>query len=194
MGIKKQTYSERERDLIRSKDPRPEFTSENIYERRYDIRMVKLFQLGAGAVYDREIYGTIAVEKFDYFAGATFRLGLNSPIIFRAGPEFFTSTVENDASQNNSQYRTNLSLNYQFDNFLFSIPFRHDIAIEGPNNFENWKVGFEINYDLLEKLGLLSLTAGYYYQDFFELNKHLNLFRHIPEYGVLRCLLFPELK
>ena len=173
---KKKIYSEKEKDLLKYSDPRPEFNSENIYQRRYDIRVVNLFQVGAGAVYDREIYGNIAVEKFDYFAGATFRLGLNSPIIFRAGPEIFTSTVEKDPSQDNSQFRTNLSLNYQVDNFLFSTPFRHDISIEGPDDFENWRLGFEINYNLLEKWGLISLTAGYYYQDFYELNKQLSLF------------------
>lgn len=153
---------------------RPISAIENIFERQFDMRKTDLF---GGIIYDNEKYGNTNVTKFDYFIGTSIPVGVLDVVI---QPNIFTSKAEGDKSQDNSQYRTNISTYYQINNnLLFIIPFRNDVAIGGPNDFENWKIGLELRYsDISNKKSHINFFTSlrYDYQSFFHLNKKLNLY------------------
>jgi hypothetical protein len=153
---------------------RPISAIENIFERRFDMRGIYFF---GGIVYDKEEFGNTDVIKNDYFIGTTFPLGQFDIAI---QPNIFTSEVEGDESQDNSQYRTDMTMYYQISEvLLLSIPFRHDVAIEGPDDFENYKLGIELSYSLTSKKHSnvkLFTSLRYDHQRFFNLGKDLDLF------------------
>ena len=52
---------------------------------------------------------------------------------------------------------------------LITFPFRHDIAVDGSDDFENWKVGAELSYEKKSKKnsrGNWSLAVRYDHQSF----------------------------
>jgi len=96
-------------------------------------------------------------------------------------PTIFTYKVEKDSSQDNAQFRTDLLLYYQLPDkdLLFTFPLRYDKAIDGPDDYENWKVGAQLTKqwggsNIIKPE--LFLTFRYDYQRFFNLDKSLNLF------------------
>lgn len=153
---------------------RPISAIENIFERRFDMRGIKFF---GGLVYDKEEFGDTDVIKNDYFVGTTFPVW---QLDITIQPNIFTSKVEGDESQDNSQYRTDVTTYYQInDDLLLSIPFRHDVAIEGPDDFENWKLGIELSCSVTSKKHpsvKLFTFLRYDHQRFFNLGKDLDLF------------------
>lgn len=157
---------------------------ERAYEQRFEPRGLDLF---GGIAIDKERFDSIDVKKRDYFAGAAFK---GIPFIKENAfdviiqPTIFTYKVAGDESQDNSQYRTNVTLLYRIKDeekaergFLhLVIPFRHDIAIDGPNDFENFKVGTGLNTKFLIRKTTFLASISYDYQRFYRLNKNLNLF------------------
>ena len=121
-------------------------------------------------------------------------------------PTVFTADVSDGNNEHNAQYRTNVSLvwtlldedrgGFEDQNaggkprprpldpldvafVKLALPFRHDVAIEGTNSFENFRVGVALDAKLTSYwLGGTTFLAsvGYDYQDFYEINKELNLF------------------
>lgn len=165
---------------------------EVVYGKRFEIRGIDLF---GGVVYDKERFGHVNVEKNDFFIGASIK-GLGAFDV-TARSTVLTSEVEGDKSQDNSQYRTNLTLLYRIIDeekgpgipkkvlgihpaFLhLVIPLRHDIAIDGPKDFENFRVDIELDAKFFstEFRGTTFLvSARYGYQRFYRLNNDLNLF------------------
>lgn len=174
----------------------------DVYEQRFETRGIDLF---AGVVHDVESFGSVDVEKNDYFVGTAFR-GL-APFKDREdrGPAFditlqptiFTSEVDGDESQDNSQYRTNLTMLCRLiDEELYPgyppnvgmlyfpfvhlvVPVRHDVAIDGTDDFENFRVGVNVASKIFVT-GWRDVTflvsAGYDYQRFYHLDEDLSLF------------------
>jgi len=151
--------------------------------------------LFAGLLYDRDSFGDVDIEKWDYFVGYSIRgFGSDDAFDVTIQPTVFTSSVDNDSSQDNAQYRTNFSFVWRIrDEEKFTghdvcstsklcmafmhltIPVRHDVAIDGPDSFENFSVGAELStkaYVLTDSGGpSFLLSARYDYQDFYEINK-----------------------
>ena len=174
---------------------RPVLDIKDPYVKRFETRGLELF---GGVVYDKERFGNVDVKKNNFFVGASlkgFKLANNlNPFDFTVQPTVFTSEVEGDSSQDNSQYRTNLTLLYRFIDeeqeskklmgmdlaFLhLTIPFKHDVAIDGLDDFENFRIGFELTGKFFVKKfrGTTCLASLYYdFERFYELDKNLNLF------------------
>ena len=168
------------------------FASGAAYRNRFSTRGIHLF---AGIANDRERFGSVALVKQDYFAGVSLK-GLGAYEL-TVQPTVFTSKIAGDVNgRKNSQYRTNLSLLWRIKDeedepglpeklrpltpaFVHLVlPFRHDVAIHGPNKFENYSAGVVI-YAKLFTTGARRTTfltsAGYNFQRFPKLNKNLNL-------------------
>lgn len=169
-----------------------------------------------GFLFDRDSFGDVNINKWDYFAGLSFRgvgfgpkqddgsrqtlwFNTNNAFDVTVQPTLLTSSVSNDASQDNSQYRTNVvllwrildeenvpGLRYQIFDDLYpafvhlALPLRHDIAVDGPDEYENYAVGlglsakFFVNGPLYGPSYLAS--AGYMYQDYYNIDKNLHEF------------------
>jgi hypothetical protein len=177
---------------------RPITFLQRVYAERFATRGIDIF---SGVVFDKERYGDVDVKRNDFFVGTSFKgLGKFDVTI---QPTIFTSEVEGDKSQDNSQYRTNINLLYRildeereqgmpkekvmgvylaFLNLV--IPVRHDIAIDGPKKFENYKVGIELDTKFFTKAlhktkffgTTLLASLRYDYQRFYRVNRNLNLF------------------
>lgn len=162
------------------------------YRQRFETRGVHLF---AGAVDDRESFGSIKLIKNDYFAGVSLK-GLGAYEV-TVQPTIFTSTVAGDLSpRKNAQYRTNLNLLWRIKdeeeepglpeearalNTAFihlSVPLKHDVAIRGPEDFENFNVGLALHAKFFRtgsRRTTFLASCGYNFQRFYRLNKNLNL-------------------
>ena len=61
----------------------------------------------------------------------------------------------------------------------FVIPYKHDLAIQGPSDFENFSLGAQL-YAKLFATPLLGtgflLSAGYTYERFYNLDKDVHLY------------------
>jgi hypothetical protein len=166
--------------------PQPSWTLEGLVSERYDPRGKVIY---GGIVYDKETFGNVDVVRQDYYLGASLAEWLLSiknikkfDLVIQ--PNFFTSKVENDSSQDNSQFRAGLSLYYEHNkNLLFTFPLRYDKAINGPDDYENWRIGAQLtknwgnaNDNNSNIKPELFLTLRYDFQRFFNLDKDLNLF------------------
>jgi hypothetical protein len=171
------TYGKQDITEGLKREARPTSTIETIFERRFDARALKFF---GGVVLDIETFGGVDVKKSDYFVGTSLCTWMGTekcpiaPFDITIGPDVFTSEVKRDPSQDNAQYRTNVTIFYQINHaFLLSIPFRHDVAIEGPDDFESWKTGVEVRY----QTGTRFFTSlRYDHQRFLNVDKDLDLF------------------
>lgn len=168
-------------------EARPIKAVETLFEKRFDTRGLKFF---AGTVSDVETYGDVDVKRNEYFMGTSLsawmdvgrRAGL--PVDVTLEPDVFTSRVTGDPSQDNSQFRTNLTIYYQpSEPFVLMLPVRYDVATSGPHDFENWKAGVEVQYsnpvgNTCEKKSNTQLYASirYDHQRFFNLDRNLDLF------------------
>jgi hypothetical protein len=162
---------------------------------RYSTRGLKLF---AGFAIDQEKFDSANVNKNDYFIGASLK-GLHffnklNRFDLTLQPTLFSSEVDNDSSQDNQQYRTNLTILYRLVDeerapldvgelsvsFLhFTIPFRHDRKIEGPDDFENYRFDLQLHGKFfLKKLRGTSFftSASYGRQNFYKLDKSIDLY------------------
>ena len=162
---------------------------------RFQNRGLELF---AGTVIDKDRFGTVVAKKEDYFVGATlsgFTIPwlphwLGNPFDLTVQPTIFRGSVDSDQTQDNSQYRTNINLLYRiFDQeknwkqwflgeiaFLHVIiPFSHDIALEGPEDFENFKIGVQLSGkffgDSTPSTAVFA-SVRYDFQRFYELDKN----------------------
>jgi len=161
-----------------SDDFRSMFSVDGILERRLDPRGLHLY---GGYVKDIESYSDVDVTKEDYFFGTSFGFG---KFHLAVQPTFFIYEVDNDSSQNNSQFRMNLNLYHQTTKKIsFTFPLRCDIAVEGPDDFENWKIGTEMRYytkpDNDSNKGhqaiIWSISLRYDRQSFYNLDENLDL-------------------
>lgn len=176
------TYGQQKKEDLTvglEKDVLPDSAIENLFERRFDTRGLRFF---GGVVLDIETFGEVDVKKNDYFVGTSLSAWIDVtkwPEPFNnfdvsIEPGVFTSKVGGDPSQDNAQYRTNVTMYYQISTpLVLLIPLRHDIAIEGPDDFENWKAGIELRYTMGK---CIFASLRYDYQRFFHLDKDLNLF------------------
>lgn len=154
-----------------------------------------------GVAQDTEVFGTRLAVKRDFYLGTTLK-GLRG-FDFNLQPTLLTHGVENgegvgDASQSNAQYRTSVSvlkrlvdedvtpgmpasfLGLRPASLNLTVPLRHDLAVEGPDDFENLRGGLEL-WGKAIATGLRGTsflaTLGYEYEWFYRLDKGLNLFR-----------------
>lgn len=167
------------------------------FESRFASRGLNLF---GGFLFDRDSFGDVNIDKWDYFAGISLRgFGFDDAFDLTVQPTLLTSSVDNDKNQDNAQYRTNVTflyrildeervegfrnriLNNLYPAFLhLSIPFRHDVAFEGPDSYENWTIGADLSTKLFissENFGPTFLAStGYKFQHFYKIDKDLNQF------------------
>jgi len=177
------SYGKQDQDKVVSLENkiRPTSAVENIFERRFDRRGLRFF---SGLVFDIETFGDVNVKKNDYFIGTSLCAWINdkncliAPFDISIESDIFTSEIDEDSFQDNAQYRTNLTVYYQINKpFTLLIPVKYDIAIDGPDDFENWKVGIELRYSNVKWLNArYYVSIRYDYQSFFHLNRNLNLF------------------
>lgn len=144
--------------------------------------------------HDHETFGLVHVIRNDYFGGASLR-GFKG-FDFTVQPTVFTSEVGNDITQKNSQLRTNANVLFrildeerqpkdpndvQSGNPAFLhliIPFSRDVALTGPNSFENYKIGVGLNVKLFSSGNhrtTFLASVRYDYQSFHRLRKGVNL-------------------
>lgn len=156
------------------------FSIDGILERRFDPRGLHLY---GGYVRDTETFDGTGIIREDFFTGMTFEY---SELTVAVQPTFFTYKVENDPSRDNSQLRTNVNLIYQIaNNTVITFPLRYDVAVDGPEDYDNWKVGTEIQYVNVtyrdsNKTGLINswyVSLRYDHQSFFKLDKNTDLLR-----------------
>jgi hypothetical protein len=164
---------------------------QRVYRSRFETRGIDIF---GGAIHDKETFGVVDVIKNDYFFGAS--LKALKAFDFTVQPTLFTSEVENDTTQKNSQFRTNVFAllrildeerqSKDLDNiqsgspaFLhLVIPFSRDVALTGPNSFENYKLGVGLNAKFFRSGNHRTtfLASGRYdYQSFHKLRKGVHL-------------------
>lgn len=165
--------------VLRSPDPRPAASIENIFARRFDPRGRKLY---GGFVYDVETFGDTDVTRKDFFIGTALPWDAkNTPLQVAVQGTIFTYDVDTDSTQNNSQYRTNITAFYQpSKDWELVVPFRHDLALDGPNDFENWRLGIGARRGW--RIGdanhrRLDLSAECAVQNFYKIDKVLSIFR-----------------
>lgn len=122
--------------------------------------------LSGGAVRDTERFGDTEIVRQNFFGSVTWRGRrlVDNWHVFDLGiqPALFTSEVMDDRDQNNAQYRTSFNLLYKAidedtakwprPGFVglnptllhVVVPVRHDLAVTGPDHFENWAVGLRL--------------------------------------------------
>jgi hypothetical protein len=165
---------------------------QRVYRSRFETRGIDLF---GGALHDNEAFGAVHVIRNDYFVGAS--LNGFKGFDLTAQPTIFTSAVENDVSQKNSQLRTNVSALFRIideerrprdsNNVLSGNPaFFHlvillsrDVALTGPHSFDNYKIGLGLNtkvYRSGNRRTTYLTSVRYDYQDFHKLNRGVHLF------------------
>ena len=154
---------------------------------KYDF--LKDIDVSGGICIDRELWASTEVKKHDYFISATFRNVKRKPIDIIIQPSVFTYKVDDDDSRKNAQYRTRITYRYKFKEVqqglsreftYLDIPVSHDIAIDGMDDFENFKVGIRLTSKILigDKLAgsPILFSIGYDYQRFYKLHKDLHMF------------------
>ena len=164
----------------------------------FDNSGLRLF---GGIARDVERFGDVDVEKHDFFLGASaIRFKLlpfsEQPYAdFTIQSNLFTSEAQNDGSQHNTHYRTDVTFQYRIRDedsgkpdelqpvelgFLnLVVPFRHDIALDGPDDFENVRIGVGLNSKIIaHALGGTTFLASarYDFQRFYNLDEDLHLF------------------
>jgi len=174
----------------------------SVYEQRFTTRGIDFF---GGIALDKERYGTVDVHKKNFYLGTAFKglpglpkIGKEQSCEIRVQPTIFTAQVDGDSSQTNAQYRTNVLFIYRLldeEKHLFEIPkgsglylafahlvfpFRHDVAIDGPDYFANFRMGAGLDIKFFlnsNKRTSFLASAGYDFQRFYNLNKEMSLFK-----------------
>jgi len=164
---------------------------QNVYNERFETRGWDVF---GGFLRDTESFPPALVTRNDYFVGTALKGVWRFD--FTLQPTWFTSSVSNDASQRNAQYRTSFTTLFRIVDeergdgipmtkaglhlaFLhLVVPFRQDSAFRGPTSFENSKVGVELDskFFTYSRWSTFLLSARYDHQDFNQLGKNKNMF------------------
>ncbi|MCP4041887.1 MAG: hypothetical protein GY731_08000 [Gammaproteobacteria bacterium] len=159
-------------------------------------------EITGGIVRDENSYSEALVSEHEVYLGVSVRRlklfeKLNTfDITLR--PTVYKSEVDSDPSQDNAQYRTNLTLLYRIRDeqridkvpsgglgvypayVHLEVPFRHDVAIDGPDDFENFRIGVMLKGEFFiagRALGpAITASLGYEFQRFYKLDKDLHLF------------------
>lgn len=163
-----------------------------VYAERFRLRGLHLY---SGAVFDKERFGNVAINKTDFFIGSSLK-GLGR-IDLTLQPTLFRARVTGDNTQSSSQYRTNFNLLYRIldeerepgipgkklgVHWAFVhlvVPFKHDVALTGLKQFENFNVGVQTYAKFFtagESRTTFLTSFRYSYQRFYRLNKNQNLF------------------
>jgi hypothetical protein len=173
------------RPLLHVQDPK---------DARFDTRGLDLY---AGAVHDEETFGTAVVEKRNQFVGASLKgftpfRDLN-PFDLTIQPSRLQASVSGDPTRDNAQFRVDVVGLYRLVDeeakprelggvklsFLhLVVPLRHDRATEGPDTYENFKLGVALNAKVYsESLRGTTFLASlrYDFQRFYHLDRNLNL-------------------
>ena len=156
--------------------------------RRFRLPGMDVF---GGMMHDRDRFGAVHVNATDWFVGATLKELGRLDVTLQ--PTLLTAEVEDDSSQDQAQYRTALTLLYRlldeeeepgiprpvaglhpaFVHLL--VPVKHDVAIDGPADFDNVAVGFEVigkGFSGVTTLGpTVWLSVGYRYARFYHLDE-----------------------
>jgi hypothetical protein len=171
---------------------RPLSFLEAVYGKRFETRGLHLF---GGVVFDKERFGTVDIKKRDFFVGSSVR-GLGR-VDLTLQPTIFRARVTGDASQSNTQYRTNFNVLYRIldeesepgipqkklgVHWAFVhlvVPFKHDVAIKGLKEFENFDAGIHLDTKFFlagRRRTTFLASFRYNHQRFYRLNRDLNLF------------------
>src|SRR5258708_8465382 len=133
----------------------------SVYDKRFETRG---WDFAAGILTDTEAFPPATVKRRDYFVGTSLKGVWRFD--FTLQPTWYTSTVDTDLSQKNSQYRTyaaalfrivdeernggvpetHSGLHVAFVHLV--VPFRQDVALTGDGAFENSKRGVELDVKL----------------------------------------------
>jgi hypothetical protein len=169
-----------------------------VFGEDYPMRGIRLY---AAAASDRQQFDQSFVTDRDYRVGMTLtRIGdyEKHPVDVTIEPTLYTTTVNNDPTQNNAEYRTAVNVLYRlwdeerdirisdgganiYPSYVhLNFPLRQDIVLTGPNNYENFRLGARLTgrFFLANKEVGPAFTAsiGYDFQRFYHLNKNLQLF------------------
>jgi hypothetical protein len=168
------------------------FSLDSVYRNRFGTRGLHMF---AGALNDEERFGVAQVVKNDYFAGASLKGLSNYEITVQ--PTVFTSRVAGVSNRlQNSQYRTDVIFLWRIKDeekqpglpervrwlnpaFIhLTVPFKHDIAIQGLDNFENYRLGIGLDmkfFRIGSHRSTFLASARYSYQRYYKLDRNINL-------------------
>jgi hypothetical protein len=169
------------------------------YAKRFETRGIDMF---FGVLHDLENFngteGNVPIQRRDYFVGISAKgIGPSGRFDATIQPTWFNSNVLTDATQFNSQYRTAANLLYRIVDeertpgvpggkwlgthlaFLnLVIPFKHDIATNGLDAFENYRIGVSLTAKWFST-GLHGVSflgsIGWDFQRFYRLDKNQNL-------------------
>ena|SRR5882762_6656825 len=163
-----------------------------VYDKRFETRGWDIF---SGFLTDTESFPPAIVKRRDYFVGTSLKGVWRFDFTFQ--PTWFTSGVSTDASQRNTQYRTDIVTLFRIVDeerregiprtrsgfhlaFLhLAIPYKRDTAVAGPAAFQNSKIGAELDskFFTYARWATLLLSARYDHQQFTELREGKNIFR-----------------
>jgi len=169
--------------------PLPQLFHPSSYQHRFETRGWDFF---AGTQLDAEQFGTGDTKRGDYFIGSSLR-GIGR-FDFTVQPTWFTCRVTGDPSQRNAQYRTNANVLFRIVDeeenagiketthgihlaFLHAVvPYRYDVSREGPNDFENRKIGveFDSKFFTYSRWTTLLFSVRYDRQRFFNLSRSMD--------------------
>lgn len=167
---------------------------EDPFDKRFEARGLEFF---GGISYDRERFGNVDIVQYDYYGGVNATRispwAIGAPFDVALQGTVFTHKVDGDSTQDNRQYRTTATLLFRLIDqerlqptlhavdvaFLhLAVPFRHDVAIDGPRSFENFRVGASLNAKIFSvSAGWTTLLASisYEYQRFYRIGDGLHL-------------------
>lgn len=171
--------------------PLPRLFHPSAFRHRFETRGWDFF---AGTLEDIEQFGSGHTRRHDYYVGTSLK-GIGR-FDFTIQPTWFTSRVEGDTSQRNTQYRTNADVLFRIideeDNagikekseglhlaFLHAvIPFRYDVTRVGPSDFENRKIGIEFDskFFTYSRWTTFLVSGRYDRVNFCNLGKNVNAF------------------
>jgi hypothetical protein len=170
-------------------------TAESLRIRRQSTRGLHFF---GGVAFDDEVFGTRLVEKRDFYGGISL-LGIGRWDITAQGTLYQGGVVDNIGynltALSNAQWRSTLVPLFRiidveatpgmpegpapvFMNLVF--PLRDDVATQGPNDYDNFRVGAELwTRVVVPQLRGTSflISGGYAFQYFYNIDKALNIGR-----------------
>ncbi|MBI4472185.1 MAG: hypothetical protein HY646_05920 [Acidobacteria bacterium] len=166
---------------------------QDVFNRRFETRGI---HLSAGALRDREQFGSVDIIRQDSFAEIAAK-GIGR-FDLSIQPTIFKARVVPNRSLGHSQYRTNVAVLWRvldeekepglpssrfggfYPAFLHVVfPFRHDVSVDGPDYFENFRFATQLDAKLFRtedrRLTIL-ISAQFAHQRFYRLDQNLNSF------------------
>jgi hypothetical protein len=156
----------------------------------------------AGYIDNVERVGSVDIKKREGYLGLILRRvkihqNLNA-FDFTLKSGVYEAKVEGDPSQEHGQLRNEITIGYrivdvqnqqrqpipssgvQATSVQLEIPLRHDEAIDGPDHFENFRVGAQLKGEFIRGgtpfASSFYASIGYHFERFYNLDKGVHIF------------------